>query len=421
MISKLKRKVIILTAVSLFSLLLLIVSGMNIISYASLVNESDEVISYMSQKGGKFPETPKDKRDNDENADKDKDGELPKDFLRKISPEMPFEARYFSVVLTVEGDTVRADTGRIAAVSTDEAVEYAKAVLAGGKNKGFKGNYRYSVTDEDGNKLITFLDRTRELDSFKTFLLSSIIVSFAGFAVVLVIIIIVSGRIIRPIAEAYEKQKRFITDASHELRTPLAIINANLDVIEDEVNDAESINDMRNQTERLKNLTEDLVTLSRMEEGGTSLVKEPFDASKVAFDMAEGFKALADGKDVTYTVSVTPDITVNGDKKAFSKLVSILLDNAVKYTNIGGSIEFELNAAGKSAVLTCKNTTQSEMDKESISHVFDRFYRTDSSRNSQSGGHGIGLSIAKAIVEAHSGKITATALTPNEFLITVII
>ncbi|MBO4432467.1 MAG: HAMP domain-containing histidine kinase [Clostridia bacterium] len=416
MISRLKRKVIILISVSLLSLLILIVAGMNIISFISLQNESDEILSFISDSGGKFPEMPQNRRDNDDKEEK----QLPKDFLRRFTPEMQFETRYFSVVLTSSGNTVRIDTGRIAAVDTDEAEEYAKAVLSAGKVKGFKGNYRYSVTDEDDNKLITFLDRTRELESFKTFLLSSIIVSFSVFAVVLVIIIIVSGRIIRPIAESYEKQKRFITDASHELRTPLAIINANVDVIDDEVEDKECISDIRLQTERLKLLTEDLVTLSRMEEGSAAIIKEPFSASETALDTANGFKALTEQKNIDYSVSVAEGITLKGDKKAFSKLLSILLDNAVKYTPEGGTIDLSLSIKGKSAVVSCSNTTADEMSREDISHVFDRFYRTDKSRNSALGGHGIGLSVAKAIAEAHSGRITAQAADAHTFLITAV-
>lgn len=414
MISRLKRKVIILTTVSLLALLILIVSGMNIISYISLVNESDEILNLISDSGGKFPKMIDGMPERQEG-----DGQKPKDFERRFSAELEFETRFFSVVLTKSGDIVRTDTGKIAAVDATEAVGYAKKALSSDKEKGFIDNYRYIIKNEDENRLITFLDCTRKLDSFKTFLYASIIVSFAGFIILSAIIIIISGKIIRPIAEAYEKQKRFITDASHELRTPLAIINANLDVIEDEVKDTESIADIRNQTERLKNLTEDLVTLSRMEEGDSLLVKVPFSATNIIEDISSSFKALANGKGIKLNVLTEQGVELNGDKKAFSKLVSILLDNAVKYTPSGESIDFELKTQGKSAVIICKNTTENELSKENTAHVFDRFYRTDASRNSSSGGHGIGLSIAKAIVEAHGGKINAAAPDTNTFIITV--
>lgn len=413
MISRLKKKVILLTAVSLLALLLLIVSGMNAISYLSLVNESDEILAYISESGGRFPEEMPQRPDT-ENEGAQKPLERP----RRFSEELQFETRYFSVVLTGSGDTVRTDTGRIAAVSAGEAVQYAKSAVSRRGEKGFIGNYRYNVTKEGENLLVTFLDCTRKLDSYKTFLIASTTASLAGYACVLVIIIIISGRIIRPIAESYEKQKRFITDASHELRTPLAIINANIDIIEDEVEDGECISDMRNQTKRLKDLTEDLVTLSRMEEGGNAIQKAPFDASATAADTAAGFSAPAAAKGIEFNASVEPGITVCGDCKAFSRVVSILLDNAVKYANRGGSIDFSLTKSNKFAVLSCKNTTESEMTKENISRVFDRFYRTDESRNSSLGGHGIGLSIAKAAVEAHGGKITAAAPDTHTFTIT---
>lgn len=413
MISRLKRKVIVLTTISLLALLILIVSGMNIISFASLINESDEILNLISDSGGKFPEI----RDGMPER-QDVNGQMPKELERRFSEELQFETRFFSVVLTASGDTVRTDTGKIAAVDTTEAVEYAEKALSSGKEKGFIDNYRYLIKNEDENRLITFLDCTRKLDSFRTFLYASIIVSLAGFVVISVIIIIISGKIIRPIAESYEKQKRFITDASHELRTPLAIINANIDVIEDEVKDTESIEDIRNQTERLRNLTEDLVTLSRMEEGNAPIVKSMFSATDIIADISLGFKPLANGKGINLNVLNEQGVELNGDKKAFSKLVSILLDNAVKYTPSGESIDFELKTQGKSAVIICKNTTENEMSKENTAHVFDRFYRTDASRNSSTGGHGIGLSIAKAIAEAHGGRINAASPDTHTFIIT---
>lgn len=419
MISRLKKKFIILTAVSLFALLVLIVAGMNIISFVSLINESDDILSVMSESGGRFPEIKEGRPDNG--------GEEKKmiDMPRRFSPEMQFEIRYFSVVLAENEDVVRVDTGKIAAVDTSSAEIYAKkalgsgkdAVLRYGEDNGFGSGYRYRIIKDGGNYLITFLDVTRKLDSFKTFLYSSILVSFSGFVIVLIIIVIISGRIIRPIAESYQKQKRFITDASHELKTPIAIIDANIDLIEDDVTDRESIEDIKTQTKRLKNLTDDLVTLTRMEEGSEVIVKEEFIASDTAKDISAGFKAPAEGKGVCFSAEIEPDIKIKGDRKAFEKLISILLDNAVKYTPVGGDIEFKFSKQGKSAIVTCENTTDTVITKENTMHIFDRFYRTDASRNSAAGGHGIGLSVAKAITQAHGGKITAQVPETYKFII----
>lgn len=415
MISRLKRKVIVLTAISLFALLVLIVSGMNIISFVSLTNESDDILAVISENDGRFPEG-KIFPPFEQNGE-----QMPKNMPRRFSEELQFETRYFSVVLNLDGTVVRTDTGRIAAVDTENANNYALSVLKSGRDRGFSDNYRYLKVKSGENYLITFLDCTRKLDSMRTFLLSSVIVSFCGFAVVFLILLIISGKIISPIAEAYEKQKRFITDASHELKTPLAIINANLDLIEDDVSDKESIGDMRNQIDRLRDLTEDLIILSRMEEGSTIIEKTDFDASKSVREILSGFNALSDTKGIKLNAEIQDEIYINADKKAFCKLVSIILDNAVKYTPRGGLIEFSLKGQGKTVLLESKNTTGNEMTDENIAHIFDRFYRTDSSRNSDTGGHGIGLSIAKAITEAHSGKISAVVLDTHTFSITAVL
>lgn len=415
MISRLKRKVIVLTAISLFALLVLIVSGMNIISFVSLTNESDDILAVISENDGRFPEG-KIFPSFEQNGE-----QMPKNMPRRFSEELQFETRYFSVVLNLDGTVVRTDTGRIAAVDTENANNYALSVLKSGRDRGFSDNYRYLKVQSGENYLITFLDCTRKLDSMRTFLLSSVIVSFCGFAVVFLILLIISGKIISPIAEAYEKQKRFITDASHELKTPLAIINANLDLIEDDVSDKESIDDMRNQIDRLRDLTEDLIILSRMEEGSTIIEKTDFDASKSVREILSGFNALSDTKGIKLNAEIQDEIYINADKKAFCKLVSIILDNAVKYTPRGGLIEFSLKGQGKTVLLESKNTTGNEMTDENTAHIFDRFYRTDFSRNSDTGGHGIGLSIAKAITEAHSGKISAAVLDTHTFSITAVL
>ncbi len=406
MISRLKKKVIILTTVSLFALLVLIVSGMNLISFVSLKNESDEILSMISQSGGKMPEQISEKPEDS--------GFKPKDMPRRFSPELQFETRFFMVEMTESGEVIKTDTGKIAAVDAAGAADYAEKAIKISGDKGFIDNFRYLKTKENGNYFITFLDCTRKLDSMKTFLFSSVIVSLAGLLVVVVIMIIISGKIISPIAESYEKQKRFITDASHELKTPLAIIGANIDIVEDDITDKESVEDIRTQIDRLKVLTEDLVTLSRMQEGDNSIIKKEFSFSEAATDVLNGFKAPAESKGISFDASIKENLLIEGDEKSIRRLISIVLDNAVKYTPECGRIEFNLKYNGKSVELECKNTTENEITKENVIHIFDRFYRTDNSRNSQTGGHGVGLSIAKAIVEAHGGKIYAEA--PEKFL-----
>ena len=220
-------------------------------------------------------------------------------------------------------------------------------------------------------------------------------------------LLLFSGRIVRPIAESYEKQKRFITDAGHELKTPITIIRADADVLQAEMEaENEWITDIRAQTQRLAELTEDLVYLSRMEEENPSLQMQEFSLSELVEETAQSFQALARSKGKAFRSSVTPDLNVSGDEKALAKLVSILLDNAMKYSPEGGTVALSLEQAGKSARLVVKNSTL-PMQKGNADRLFERFAREDSSRNSESGGFGLGLAIAKAVTEAHKGRIHA--------------
>ena len=213
-----------------------------------------------------------------------------------------------------------------------------------------------------------------------------------------------------PAAEAYDKQKRFITDAGHELKTPLAVINADCDVLEMESENNEWVTDIRKQTERLTSLTNSLIMLAKTEEGSkTDVVKIDFPLSDIMSEETESFKGPAKASGKTIETAITPDISYYGDQKAVTQLISILLDNAVKYSPEGGVIRVSLNKSGSKTVLSVSNDTEGTLTKENTDRMFDRFYRTDGSRNSETGGYGIGLSIAKGISEAHGGKIYASA------------
>ena len=243
--------------------------------------------------------------------------------------------------------------------------------------------------------------------------------SFLGFVAVFIVVFHLAGRYTRPLQQTYNKQKQFITDAGHELKTPLSIINANLDLLEEEFTDNESLQDIRIQADRLTELTNDLVCLARIEESGDSLQKILFPVSELAEDTTLSFKALAEQQNKSFTYTIEPLISMNGNSKAIDRLLNIILDNAMKYSPENGKIELKLIKKGKQILLTVYNTTKNPVNSEDIKHIFDRFYRGDSSRNSDITGHGIGLSSAKAIVEAHNGKIKAEAKSKNSFIITV--
>lgn len=262
-----------------------------------------------------------------------------------------------------------------------------------------------------------FLDYGREMSSFRTFLFTSAGVSIAGLLAVMLILIFLSGHIVKPFSENYEKQKQFITDAGHELKTPLTIIDADAEVLEMDVGENEWLSDIRTQTKRLAQLTNSLIQLSRMEEQ-PQLEKIEFPLSDLVEETVETFQALARTQKKVLSSRIQPMISMNGDEKAIRQLVTILLDNAVKYSDDGGRIEVALEKHKNLIRLSVFNTVDS-VPRESLSCLFNRFYRADPSRNSKKGGYGLGLSIASAVVVAHKGKIQATTQDEKSLLIAV--
>ena len=429
MIKKLKKKFIILATVSMLVLMTVLILVMNLVNYRTVVVESDKVLNILKETsermdGGFPPDGPRkdgEERDWDE---KDWDDDMRgQGGMFGLSPEAQYEARFFEAEISADGQVVRLDTSRIIAVDSDDAEEYIQKALGSSKEKGFIGDFRFVKTDSgdsEGMKII-FLDCGRRLAAFHRFMLISILIGVAGCIIVFLVFLFAAGRIIRPIAESYEKQKRFITDAGHEIKTPLTIIAANVDLLKEDIGENESIDDIADQTERLSELTKDLVFLSKMEEPDRQLVKVDFPVSDLVSETAASFAAVAQAQKKEYQINAQPSLTMNGAPDEIRRLTSILIENAMKYSPEGGSVKVDLEMQKKNIVLSVFNTTMEPMAQQDLSRLFERFYRTDASRNSETGGHGIGLSIAKAITENHGGKITASTSGGSDFCITAVL
>lgn len=435
MIRKLRTKFIVLAMVAVFVLLAIVVAGMNLINYRAVVDEAEETLTFLAYNRGTFPgmqgpdgqfgpgadrgrkdytldntEYP----DAPEEGEIPEEGEVPEDFGRKglpewMSPETPYESRFFSVLLSADGNVQETDINRIASVSEEDAVAYAEKILAENRENGFLGDYLFRKTTDSEGVRITFLDCGRKLSSVRTFLWISLIVAAVGYALFFFVIFFYSKRIIQPVAESYEKQKRFITDAGHEIKTPLAIIKADADVLEMDHENNEWIEDIQKQTERLTVLTNDLVSLARMEEGTDTASFAEIALSELVQEESEAYDMLAQSEDKRIERRIEPALFVRGKEKELRRLVNILMDNALKYSPEKSGILLELKRTGKQVLLAVRNETKERIEKESLPLLFDRFYRTDASRNSETGGHGLGLSMAKAIAESHGGRISASS------------
>ena len=403
MIKAIKRKFIFLSMTVLFLLLTVIVTGMNIINYNTIVADADDTLDLLSKNRGTFPQFT------------ENDLDMPK----HMNPETPYESRYFSVLLNENNEVIQTDTSRIKAIDPDTAISYASSAIAGLKTSGFIKKYRFQFHEEGTSTRIVFLDCGRKLDSFYNFLIISIGMALVGYLAFFFIILFFSGKIIRPVTESYEKQKQFITDAGHEIKTPLAIIQADVDVLELDYEGNEWLEDIRKQTKRLASLTNDLVYLSRMEESSTAMQMIPFPLSDVISETASSFQALAQTQNKNFTCNVEPMISFTGNEKAIRQLVNILMDNALKYSPPQGSVALHVQKQNRQIRMTVYNTTSEPLQKEKLHLLFERFYRMDTSRSSQTGGYGIGLSVAKAIVNAHGGKIQAVTEDGNSLEIVV--
>lgn len=409
MIKRLRRKLVAACMISLAIVLAVILGGVNLMSYQKVVADADTVLTLLGNNDGEFPKL-------HSGSETPLDGEVPMDRGRGkrdllgtkgLSLETPYESRFFSVVLNEDGQALQTDIAQIAAVNEESAQLYAQSAVESGHTAGFLDDYRYLVLAEEGNTRVIFLDCGRSLSSFRTTLLASVALSLLGLLAVLVLLLILSHRIVRPVAESYEKQKQFITDAGHELKTPMTIISADAELAEMECGENQWLVDIRRQTERLTGLTNDLIYLSRMEEEQPPLQVIEFPLSDVAEEMALPFLAPAKSQEKELAMHIQPMLSFTGDEKAIRQLISILLDNALKYSPAGGQLELRLEKQGRNILLTVTNTTIQPVKKDKLSHLFDRFYRSDQSRNSQTGGYGLGLSIARSIVLAHKGKIRA--------------
>ena len=392
MLKRIKERFIIATMVLLISVLAVVITLINIFNYTTTVSAADYTIRLIGANEGEFPDIA---------GPEYPSIKLPNGSIT-ITPDTPYEVRYFTVEF-VGDECVAIDTSNIAAIDEDEALRMAENLLFFKRDEGFVNSYRFNVVEDNGGKIIYFLDCTRWLDLVKLFFVLSLLVSLIVLFLLFVILQIVAERIVRPISDGYEKQKQFITNAGHDIKTPITIIDADAELAEMELGKSEWIDDIRNQTGRLASLTNDLIYLSRMEEM-ESIPSIDFPLSDMLDEVVTSFASLRKTKNIRLDINITPAIYYCGDGMAIRKMLTIILDNAIKHSPDGGLVSVSLKKQGRRISIQVSNTV-TEISDETIKHMFDRFYKSDKSRSTE--GFGIGLSVANTIVNAHKGKIGA--------------
>lgn len=384
MIKKLRRKFILISMISVFFVLVVTIGAINISNYVVVENESQQVLTAVIEEGPREQFVPGQKEDQR------------KQDLR--------QEHFFVASFNVDGTINQIDNRQMFILSQEECSELAMKVYNNELKGGKYGNFRYKkAKKEDGTTNVGFVDIKERIDSANKFLLLSSLISIGAYVALIALIMLASKIAFKSSEEAYKKQKRFITNASHELKTPLTVISADMDIIEMDHGKNEWSESIRDQIKRLTEMTNQLVTLSKLEEEDPS--KFPFadfSVNEVAKKAVDAFTPSFKKEGIKFAYNSSGNITMYGSQYLIDQLIYIFLDNSLKYT--GGEIKssyFTISENNKGKVEFRFSNTMSKDDEVDVKQMMERFYRSPSNKKE---GSGVGLSIAQEIINLHKGK-----------------
>lgn len=399
MIKKLHRQFILLATLAVFIIIAVALSVINGMMYLIVRGDIHDVLETIADNGGVIT-----------TRRISEGGWLPDGSWVEDTPEFTYQTRYFSVLLDSDGTAKVTNINHIAAFSAESAVEAAVAAVKTGESEGYfqkqKGTYAYHVSrTTDGDLLVVILDCTRDLSAVKAFLKYSSLFGLLCLLLFVGIVTVLSGIAIRPFVRNMENQKRFITNASHELKTPIAIISANAEAMELINGKNEWTGNIISQVKRLSLLINDLVLLSKIgETSAKDLTLVDTDLSEAVKSSTGSFRQMIEDAGKTLSVEAGSGIHAKVEPRLFSEIVSILLDNAVKYCDEKGTITARLEKHKKGVILSVSNPYQ-EGASEDYERFFERFYRGDTSHNSKRSGYGIGLAMARDMARLMKGSL----------------
>lgn len=411
MIKTLQRKFIVTAMTAISVLLILLLGTINILNIYYVGNQVDRKLAMISESEG-----------NPENLPGNP-GSIPpgRPFGPKNEYDIFMASNFFVVRYDRNGDIVYSDVSRIPSVSEQEAKDLAEEVYIRNDLSGKIDGFEYMVRDSrmGVGKTAVFLDTSGDIYSCIRVLLLSAAIGIACWLLMLLFVILLSGRAILPIAENMEKQKQFVTDAGHEMKTPVAIIQSNTEAMELYNGENRWSRNIKEQTVRLNELMKNLLTLACMDENSAKLIPSDISLSQLLAGHMECFRESLELCGVTLETSIQPMISFRANREHITQLISVLMDNAVKYTNEGGNVFVLLERNDKRIKLQFKNTCQ-QLPSVPPDKLFDRFYRGDEARTQKNGGYGIGLSVARSVAEACKGRISAEYETGNTIVFTVL-
>ena len=303
---------------------------------------------------------------------------------------------------------VQIEDGTVKEISSEneQIEEYALKVSQGKSDEGIIGNYVYKIRRGKGTMAdITFMENEEAISNAKKIVFISIIALIISVIIIYIIAKKVAEFMVKPVKETFEKQKQFISDASHELKTPLAVVEANADVLENEIGANKWLKYIQNEVQSMDKLVNELLLLAKIENVDILQEKTVFDLSKETEIIVSMFESMAYEKEVVLSTEIKENIMLNGSKEDIEHILSTLLDNAIKHTEKGNKVIASLNSEKNTIIIQVKNQGK-EIPKEERENIFERFYRIDKSRNRKEKRYGLGLAIAKGIVEKYDGNIS---------------
>lgn len=317
-------------------------------------------------------------------------------------PKSPGTIDFFILMADKSGEFLAAMNND--ELDTSAAQQYISAILSENASNGMVNNYQFCKSEKSNGTLIVFTDKQAELDMLDQLTRTTILIGIVTFAILSVLAYFFSKKSIEPIKIAFEKQKQFVSDASHELKTPLTVISANADVLSEEIGENKWLKYIKSQTERMNILVNDLLNLTRLENNTSEFIRVDFNLSQAITNTALPFECQAFETNKIFEVDVEEGIVVNGSENHIKQMAAIFIDNALKYSGDGGKVVVKLKRQGDKSVLSVFNTGSGVKEDEKHK-IFERFYRSDDSRSRMTGGYGLGLAIAKSIIDKHKFKV----------------
>lgn len=336
------------------------------------------------------------------------------------APKGDSSSDYFLAVLDTNGnltETIHADWYDY----TEEEVQtLVEKVQKSKKQDGRFDTFQFHEQDYQMGSIVAFIDCSKDLSFLQQLMIVSIIIFILMESIVLLLTMMLTKRAMLPMQISFEKQKQFISDAGHELKTPLTIISANADILQDEIGENKWLDYIRMQTERMRVLVDEMMALTKMEYSNNLDTAERFNLSSAVETMALPFESQAFEQQKQFLITVQPDLYFHGNPEQIRRMIGILIDNAFKYSAEHGEIKVSLKEeTGGRAVLEVYNTGKGVREDET-EKIFERFYRSDSSRARATGGYGLGLSIAKSVAEAHKIKIEVNSVPDHWITFTLV-